>query len=102
MQADPARTWSLGGLASLCRCCPDTFGRRFRAALGCTPVQWLRAHRARLAAHRLITTDESLAGIARAVGFGSRPYLSRVFRSVLGVGPADYRRAKARGGRPLG
>lgn len=102
MQADPARSWSLAELAARCGCISDTFGRRFRATLGCTPVQWLRTHRARLAAHRLVTTGESLAGIARSVGFGSRPYLSRVFRVVFGAGPAEYRQARRRSGQPLG
>ena len=102
MQAEPARSWSLAELATRCDCVSDTFGRRFRATLGCTPVQWLRTHRARLAAHRLVTTGDSLAAIARAVGFGSRPYLSRVFRIVFGAGPAEYRQARRRSGQPLG
>lgn len=102
MRKDPAHPWSLAELAGLCGCAPATFGRRFNSALGCSPVQWLRAHRARLAAHRIATTELSLESIARAVGFGSRPYLSRVFHAVLGIGPGEYRQALRNGKHPLG
>jgi len=102
MQADPARSWSLDELAARCGWGADTFGRRFHRALGLSPVQWLRRHRARLAAHHLATGADSLEAIARTVGFGTRPYLSRVFRAIMGVGPSEYRQVHGRDRRPLG
>jgi len=102
MRDDPAHPWSLAELAERCGCAAPTFGRRFHAALGCPPMQWLREHRSHLVAHRLATGDDSLERLAREVGFGSRPYLSRVFRAVIGIGPGEYRQALRRGVHPLG
>lgn len=93
MQNDPARPWSLPQLARMCGGSADTFGRNFRAAHGCTPVAWLHTLRVRSAARLLATGTHDLDVVARKSGFGSRPYLSRVFRSVMGIGPAAYRDA---------
>jgi AraC-like DNA-binding protein len=54
----------------------------FRSACGCTPMQWLRRRRLEKALHRLRNPlpGDTVASIARAVGFSSPIAFSREFR----------------------
>jgi AraC-like DNA-binding protein len=45
----------------------------------------------------LSDTDLSILAVAHRAGFGHQEYLGRVFKSRLGVTPAEYRRAALRG-----
>jgi transcriptional regulator GlxA family with amidase domain len=74
----------------------DAFTRRFRAALGATPAQYLRRLRVQEAARLLLDGDQELATVARACGLGNPAYLSRVFRAVTGMAPAAWRRTRWR------
>ncbi|MBO4492391.1 MAG: helix-turn-helix domain-containing protein [Lentisphaeria bacterium] len=69
--------------------------RYFQAALGVTPMIYLRNLRLRHAAELLVNTDFSLKEIADQSGFTSMPYFFRAFRSCYGVPPMEYRTAKA-------
>jgi len=69
--------------------------RHFQAALGVTPMIYLRNLRLRHAAELLVNTDFSLKEIADQSGFTSMPYFFRAFRSCYGVPPMEYRTAKA-------
>ena len=66
--------------------------RYFQAALGVTPMIYLRNLRLRHAAELLINTDFSLKEIADQSGCSSMSYFFRVFRSCYGVSPLEYRR----------
>jgi AraC-like DNA-binding protein len=88
---------SVADLAAECGLAVDAFARRFRRATGHTPIQWLRAHRARVAAQLMLNTDWTLDRVARAVGCGSRAYFSRLFISCIGMGPSEYRRGRLSG-----
>ncbi|MCK6488342.1 MAG: AraC family transcriptional regulator [Planctomycetes bacterium] len=83
-------------LAALCALGDDAFTRRFRAALGATPAQYLRRLRVQEAARLLLDRDLGLAAVARACGLGNPAYLSRVFRAVTGMAPAAWRRSRWR------
>lgn len=70
---------------------PRTFARRFVAATGTTPLQWLNRQRV-LAAQRLLeTTDLSVDRVAQAAGLGSAANLRLRFRDELGISPHAYR-----------
>lgn len=71
---------------------PRTFARRFRAATGTTPLQWLLRQRIALAQRLLETTELSVELIAGRCGFGSATPLRVHFRRVTGTTPLTYRR----------
>jgi transcriptional regulator GlxA family with amidase domain len=72
---------------------PRTFARRFVAATGTTPLQWLLRQRVLLAQRLLETTDESIERIAHRAGFGSAAVLRTHFQRHVGTSPMGYRRA---------
>ena len=69
-----------------------TFDRRFRDALGTSPLDWLQHQRVLEAQRLLESTDLPVEQIAGRVGFSSATALRPHFRRVLGVSPLDYRR----------
>ncbi|MFD7665879.1 GlxA family transcriptional regulator [Streptomyces sp. NPDC059788] len=68
-----------------------TFARRFREAVGTTPLQWLLQQRVRLAQELLETTDEPVDSVARHSGFGTATNLRYHFGRVTSVSPQTYR-----------
>jgi len=71
---------------------PRTFARRFRAATGTTPLQWLLRQRIALAQRLLETTQLPVEIIATRCGFGSATALRVHFRRATGTTPLAYRR----------
>ena len=71
---------------------PRTFARRFRAATGTTPLQWVLRQRVLLAQRLLETTDDSVERIAQEVGFSSATVLRDHFGRQLHTTPQAYRR----------
>lgn len=68
-----------------------TFLRRFKAATGLPPGEWLLGERLLRARELLETTRDSIEDIAGATGFGSAATLRHHFRLRLGTSPASYR-----------
>ena len=71
---------------------PRTFARRFRAATGTTPLQWVLRQRILLAQELLETGDLAIEAIASRCGFGSAAVLRTHFRRAVGTAPLAYRR----------
>jgi AraC family transcriptional activator FtrA len=69
-----------------------TFARRFRAATGSTPLEWINLLRTRRACDLLETTSLGMDAIADRCGFGSAPVLRDHFRKRMGVSPSAYGR----------
>ena len=69
-----------------------TFSRRFRAAFGVTPGEWLLQQRISHAQRLLETTDHSVDRIAHACGFGTATTLRHHFGERLRTSPNAYRR----------
>ena len=70
-----------------------TFQRRFAAATGMPPGEWLVGERLRLARDLLERPGPlSLDDVAEASGFGTQARLRHHFRERLGTSPAAYRR----------
>lgn len=78
-------------LARLAQQSPRTFARRFRAATGTTPLQWLLAQRVVLAQRLLETTDLSIDHVAGSCGFTNAAALREHFVRRVGVTPQSYR-----------
>jgi AraC-like DNA-binding protein len=72
---------------------PVQFTRRFRAAFGHNPIEFLTQVRIENAQRMLIETDEPLDEIARRCGWSSGAYLSSVFEKNLGTTPGRFRKA---------
>ena len=71
---------------------PRTFARRFRAATGTTPLQWLLRQRILHAQRLLETTDLPIEVVAEQCGFGSATVLRTHFRRLVNTSPLGYRR----------
>ncbi len=68
-----------------------TFTRRFRAAAGMTPHQFLTAMRIERAKDGLSRTCRSIEEVGLANGFGSIAHFSHTFRAIVGCAPSAYR-----------
>jgi transcriptional regulator GlxA family with amidase domain len=87
---EPLSVDTLAGRALLS---PRSFARRFRAATGTTPMQWLLRQRVLLAQRLLETSDLSVDRVAERCGFGTATALRVHFRRLVGTTPMAYRRA---------
>ncbi len=79
-------------LAARAHMSPRHFARSFRAETGITPARYVERVRLEAARRNLEDTQEPLAAVAGACGFGTPETMRRVFLRALGVGPAEYRR----------
>jgi AraC family transcriptional activator FtrA len=70
---------------------PRTFARRFKAATGTTPLQWILHQRVVVAQRMLETSTVSVDEIAATIGFGSAAALRQHFTKVVGSTPSAYR-----------
>jgi len=89
---------SVGTIAGAVCMSPYHFLRVFRAVAGVTPHQYLVRTRLRRAAVALAASEEPIAGIAFAHGFGDLSTFVTTFGRVFGKSPRAYRQA-AQGGR---
>ena len=67
-------------------------GHLFTRVMGTTPIKYLTSVRIRKSKELLRFTDYTLAEIAEQVGFSSEQYISRVFKSIEGIPPREYRK----------
>ena len=68
------------------------FSRVFKAALGTSPIGWLRRERISQAKRRLAETGDDIKQIAEQVGYGDRFYFSKDFKQLAGLTPREFRR----------
>jgi transcriptional regulator GlxA family with amidase domain len=69
-----------------------TLIRRFQAATGLAPLQWLLAQRVQRARQLLESTDDPPGRIAESSGLGTEANLRHHFSRLVGRSPTDYRR----------
>ncbi|MEV8455697.1 helix-turn-helix domain-containing protein [Streptomyces sp. NPDC052095] len=72
---------------------PRSLYRRFRAATGATPLQWLLDQRLRQAQSLLEATDLPVARVGELSGLGTANNFRHHFLKRVGVSPSGYRRA---------
>jgi transcriptional regulator GlxA family with amidase domain len=83
---------SVDDLAARAAMSPRTLTRRFHAALGLAPGEWIQLERLRLAQRLLETTDLGLDVVARRAGYSSPSTMRAQFARRLRVSPRGYRR----------
>ncbi len=91
--ARPLRVEDLAAMAGLST---STFAERFRELTGSSPKSYLTRLRLRRAAELLARGHDSVASIARQVGYDDALYFSRAFRRVYDACPSAYRAARPR------
>jgi transcriptional regulator GlxA family with amidase domain len=69
-----------------------TFLRRFKAATGLTPMDYVHAVRLEEAKQMLETSELPVEAIAGEVGYQDTSFFTRLFRRRVGLTPAQYRR----------
>lgn len=69
-----------------------TFARRFRKATGYAPKAYLQHLRVEESKQLLETSDMPVEEVAAAVGYADTSYMRGLFKRLVGITPAEYRR----------
>ena len=69
-----------------------SFKRRFRAATGMSPLEYVHTLRLEEAKQMLEATERPVEGVAFEVGYEDAGFFSRLFKRRVGLTPAQYRR----------
>jgi transcriptional regulator GlxA family with amidase domain len=88
----PEHPWTVATLARRVGVSRTRLSERFRHFLGDSPIAYLAQWRLKLGAEMLQTSEESVAGVAAAVGYGSESAFNRAFRRAYGCPPGQFRR----------
>ncbi|GAB7189368.1 AraC family transcriptional regulator [Kineococcus sp. NUM-3379] len=91
LQQDPARPWTIAGLAAEVGVSRAALARRFSDVVGQAPMAFLTDWRLALAADLLLEDGSTVDSVARRVGYGSGFALSSAFRRVRGLTPTEHR-----------
>lgn len=92
---EPARAWTVAGLAKLAGISRSVFSARFSQMLGEAPLSYVGRWRLQLGARLLETTDDSVLQIALSVGYESEAAFNRAFKREFELPPARYRRGRS-------
>jgi AraC family transcriptional regulator, transcriptional activator FtrA len=84
--------WRIAELARLAAMSERTLMRRFRAATGMSPADWITRARVDRARELLESTPLPIDLIAERCGLGTPSTLRHHFRKKIGLSPADYRK----------
>jgi AraC-like DNA-binding protein len=95
MHDDCAYPWTLDELAQRTAVSRSSLAERFRAAMGDTPLNYLRAVRMQKAMRVLSETTKNLEQVAQEVGYQDAFGFSKVFKRTVGVAPKEFRRQDA-------
>jgi len=103
MHGEPAKRWTIEGLASIAGMSRSSFAARFRRTVGASPMDYLTRWRMMLAADRLANSGDPIAKLAQATGYESESAFSTAFKRVIGCAPRRYgSRANAASSLPIG
>jgi len=94
LHKQPARPWTISELARGIGLSRTRLAERFRHFLGESPMAYLAQWRLKLGAEMLESTENSVAEVAAAVGYGSGAAFNRAFRRAFGCPPAQFRRKR--------
>jgi AraC-like DNA-binding protein len=92
LHKEPAHPWTISDLARRVGLSRTALAERFRHFLGEPPMAYLARWRLKLGAEILRSTEQSVAEIAAAVGYGSEASFNRAFKREFDCPPAQFRR----------
>lgn len=93
LHTEPAHRWTVAELASRAGLSRAAFAARFARLVGEPPLTYLTGWRMTLAADLLRDTEDTIAAVARAVGYDDPFAFSVAFKRVRGGSPSDWRRS---------
>jgi AraC-like DNA-binding protein len=96
MHRAPERRWTVEALATAAAVSRSALDRRFREAVGRSPIRYLTEWRMHLAEELLATNELTVAAIARRVGYDSEEAFSRAFKRARGRSPSLWRASRTR------
>lgn len=85
---EPIRVAELADLAGMSE---SHFSRQFKAAVGTSPIDWLRRERINQAKRRLAESDDAVKEIARQAGYTDQFFFSKDFKRMTGLTPSQFR-----------
>lgn len=97
LHTDRQRGWTTEALAREVGLSRSAFAERFTALMQEPPMRYMARQRMRYAAQRLLESNESIARIAEAAGYGSEPAFHRAFKRAHQMAPAAWRKQHAPG-----
>ena len=92
LHQEPAHPWTIAHLARRIGLSRTRLAERFRHFLGESPMAYLAQWRLKLGAEILQSTEDSVAEVAAAVGYGSESAFNRAFKREFDCPPAQFRR----------
>jgi AraC-like DNA-binding protein len=84
----------VANLASVANICPSHYFAVFKQLTGFTPMAFFIRLRMRQACRLLDTTRWSVKEVAAVLGYDDQFYFSRLFKSVNGLPPTNYRASR--------
>ena len=88
---NPEHSWTVANLAAAVGCSRALFARRFNEQVGEPPIAFLTGWRLALAADLLRGGGDTIASVARRVGYSTPFALSSAFKRAYGVSPTAHR-----------
>jgi AraC-like DNA-binding protein len=94
LHREPSHAWTVSNLARRVGLSRTRLAERFRHFLGESPMAYLTKWRLKLGAEMLLSTEESVAEVAEAVGYCSEAAFNRAFKREFDSPPAQFRRKR--------
>jgi AraC-like DNA-binding protein len=94
LHKQPEHPWTVSSLARSIGLSRTRFAERFRHFLGESPIAYLAQWRLKLGAQILQSTEDSVAEVAAAVGYGSEAAFNRAFKREFSCPPGQFRRKR--------
>jgi AraC-like DNA-binding protein len=92
---EPARAWTVEGLAREASMSRSAFAAHFRALVGETPMQYVTRWRMNQALTWLREGEHTIAELALRLGYQSEAAFARAFKREIGIAPGAARRGAA-------
>lgn len=88
---DPQLRWTVAELAQMIPLSSSAFSHRFSELLGVSPGSYVAQRRLEFAANLLLSSNRSVADVARQAGYESAASFNRAFRRAYGKPPRSWR-----------
>lgn len=92
MRTRPDHAWTVAELATEAGMSRTVFTQRFATVTSCTPIDYLKSCRMRLAAQHVIAAKTPIAELASELGYHSERAFRHMFKREHGLSPAAYRK----------